>query len=85
MTLTLNLPPDVEQKFLAEAQAQGVSPDEFFSDILLARLKEHPKQPIFRKRELGKKSLAQLFAESPLKGLDLDFSGSQDTGRPIDL
>jgi len=37
------------------------------------------------KRPSGKKSLAQLFAESPLKGLDLDFSRSQDAGRPVEL
>jgi hypothetical protein len=37
MTVTLNLPPNVEQAFLAEAQAKGVSPDELVRDVLLAR------------------------------------------------
>jgi Arc/MetJ-type ribon-helix-helix transcriptional regulator len=40
-----------------------------------------PKRP----RPEGKKSLVELFAESPLKGLDLDFSRSKSIGRPVDL
>ncbi len=38
MTVTLNLPPHVEQAILAEAQAKGMSPDELVQDLLLARL-----------------------------------------------
>jgi len=37
------------------------------------------------KRPRGRKSLAQLFAESPLKGLDLKFERDADTGRPVTL
>ena len=37
MTVTLNLPPNVEQAFLAEAQARGMSLDELLRDVLLAR------------------------------------------------
>jgi hypothetical protein len=85
MTVTLNLPPDIERRFLAEAQANGVSLDEFVRDLLLARIQEGGKTPPADKRPSGKKSLAQLFAESPLKGLDLDFSRSPDTGRPVEL
>jgi hypothetical protein len=33
MTLTLNLPPQVEQAYLAEAQARGVSLDALVSDV----------------------------------------------------
>ena len=36
MTVTLNLPPHVEQAYLAEAQAKGVSLDELLREILLA-------------------------------------------------
>lgn len=39
MTLTLNLPPQVEQAYLAEAHARGLSLDALVSDVLLAR---HP-------------------------------------------
>lgn len=37
MTVTLNLPPDVERAFLAEAQAKGVSLDEWVREVLIAR------------------------------------------------
>jgi Arc/MetJ-type ribon-helix-helix transcriptional regulator len=36
-------------------------------------------------RTEGRKSLVELFEESPLRGLDLDFSRNRSTGRPIDL
>ena len=36
-------------------------------------------------RPAGKRSLVELFAESPLKGLDLDFSRNKSGARPVDL
>jgi len=36
MTLTLNLPPHVEQAYLAEAQAKGVPLDELVREVLIA-------------------------------------------------
>ena len=40
MTLTLNLPPQIEQAYLAEAQARGISPDDVMREVLIAG---HPK------------------------------------------
>jgi hypothetical protein len=37
MTVTLNLPPAVEQAVLAEAQAKGISLDELVRDVLVSR------------------------------------------------
>jgi hypothetical protein len=37
MTLTLNLPPQIEQAYLAEAHARGLSLDALVSDVLLTR------------------------------------------------
>jgi hypothetical protein len=37
MTVTLNLPPNVEEAFLAEARARGVSLDELVREVLLER------------------------------------------------
>jgi hypothetical protein len=37
MTVTLNLPPDIEQTFIGEAAARGLTLDEFFREVLLAR------------------------------------------------
>jgi hypothetical protein len=37
MTVTLNLPPDIERAFQSEAQARGLSLDEFMSEVILSR------------------------------------------------
>jgi hypothetical protein len=37
MTVTLNLPPDIERAFEGEAQARGLSLDEFLSEVILSR------------------------------------------------
>jgi putative addiction module CopG family antidote len=37
------------------------------------------------RRPAERKSLVQLFAESPLKGLDLKFERDKDMGRPVGL
>jgi hypothetical protein len=37
MTVTLNLPPDIERAFQGEAQARGLSLDEFLSEMVLPR------------------------------------------------
>jgi hypothetical protein len=36
MTVTLNLPPQMEQAFLAEAHAKGLSVDELVRDVVLS-------------------------------------------------
>ena len=37
MTVTLNLPPSVEQAFIGEAALRGLTPDQFASEVLLTR------------------------------------------------
>jgi hypothetical protein len=44
MTVTLNLPPDIERAFEGEAQARGLSLDEFLSEVILSRA-EHVAGP----------------------------------------
>jgi hypothetical protein len=41
--------------------------------------------PVTRLRGEGKKSLAQLFAESPFKGLSMEFERFSDVLPPVDL
>ena len=36
MTITLNLPPEVEQAYLAQAQEKGVALDDIVRDVLIA-------------------------------------------------
>lgn len=42
-------------------------------------------EPPLQKQLKVRKSLAQLFAESPFKGLDLEFDRKSDTGRNVEL
>ena len=37
MTVTVNLPPDIERAFLAEAQAKGISLNDWVGGVLMAR------------------------------------------------
>ena len=45
MTVTLNLPPDIERAFLDEAEAKGLPLDEFLRDILVSQARnEHGRR-----------------------------------------
>ena len=77
MTMKLDLKPEIEAGLLAQAQARGLSLEAYLDQVL--------QDAAVSKRPAGRKSLSQLFAESPLKGLDLKFERDPDTGRPIEL
>ena len=77
MTMKLNLKPEIEAGLLAQAQARGLSLEAYLDQVL--------QSAAVPKRPSGRKSLAQLFAESPFKGLDLKFERDSDTGRPVEL
>jgi hypothetical protein len=80
MSMKLELPPEVQAGLLAQAQANGLSLEAYAEKVLRERAAGNGKP-----RASGRKSLARLFAESPLKGLDLRFERDQDTGRPVKL
>jgi hypothetical protein len=71
MTITVDISPEVEAELARKAAAHGVDVPAYVATLI-----EKAAQPIRPKyqRPEGRKSLAQLFAESPLAGLDLDFS-----------
>ena len=76
MTVKLDLKPEIEAGLLAKAQARGLSMEVYLELVL--------EEAAASKRTAGRKSLSQLFAESPLKGLDLKLERDSDTGRPIE-
>jgi hypothetical protein len=76
--MNLELKPEIEAGLLTQARARGLSLEAYLNEVLEGAAAAKP-------RPAGRKSLAQLFAESPLKGLDLKFERDQDTGRPVEL
>jgi hypothetical protein len=76
--MKLELKPEVEAGLLAQARARGLSLEAYLDEVL-------QRASVAKSRPAGRKSLAQLFAESPLKGLDLKFERDQDMGRPVSL
>ena len=46
MTVTLNLPPDIERAFQREAQVRGLSLDEFLSEMILSRAEDADGQSV---------------------------------------
>jgi len=77
VTVKLELKPEIEAALLAQAHARGLSLEAYLDQVL--------RNATTAKRPAGRKSLAQLFAESPLKGLDLSFDRNPDVGRPVKL
>ncbi len=78
MTVKLDLKPEIEAGLLARATARGLSLEAYLDQVL-----QHAAAS--KQRRADRKSLARLFAESPLKGLDLIFERDPDRGRPVKL
>jgi hypothetical protein len=83
MTITVEISPEVEAELARKAAARGVDVPAYVATLIeqAARPEDRPKY----QRPEGRKSLAQLFAESPFAGLDIDFERDPDTGRDIEL
>ncbi|MGP0089150.1 MAG: hypothetical protein ACLPKB_04215 [Xanthobacteraceae bacterium] len=77
MTVKLELKPEIEAALQAQAHARGLSLEAYLEQVL--------QDGTSSKRPAAKKSLAQLFAESPLKGLSLSFDRDRDMGRSVKL
>jgi hypothetical protein len=76
--MKLELKPEIEAGLLAQAHARGLSLEAYLDEVLKRAAAVKP-------RPAGRKSLARLFAQSPLKGLDLTFERDRDMGRPVKL
>lgn len=81
MTIEINKP-ELEALIRARLQAGEFQSVE---DMLLDALRTGKPDEKPSSRPSDRKSLAQLFAESPLKGLDLKFEREPDTGRAVEL
>ena len=91
MTITIDISPEVQSELARRAAARGIDVQAYVASLLeqatqpeSAELQDQTARPK-RPRPPGRKSLAQLFAESPFRGLDLDFERDCDFGRDIEL
>ena len=90
MTITVDITPEVQAALVRQAAAHGRAVEVHAASLLekAVHLPQYPPQYQTRQkrqRAPGRKSLAQLFAESPFRGLDLHFERDRDLGRDIDL
>lgn len=91
MPFTVELKPEVERALADQAAAHGMNVPAYAATLL-----EQAAQPaapesqerigrLNHQRPPGRKSLAQLFADSPFRGLDLNFEREPDLGRDAQL
>ncbi len=83
MTITVDISPEAEAELARKAAARGVDVRSFVLTLIEQAAKPEDRQKY--QRPEGRKSLAQLFAESPFAGLDMDFERDPDTGRDVEL
>ena len=86
-TMTIEIhSPEVEAIIRSRMAAGGFRNAE---DVIVQALMSTPPAEgsanAARRRPAGRKSLAQLFADSPFKGLDIDFERDSDYGRDVEL
>jgi hypothetical protein len=78
MTVKLELNPDLGAVLQAQALERGISLESYMNELLRIAAAETTESA-------RRKSLVQLFAESPWKGLDLKVDRDADCGRPVQL
>jgi hypothetical protein len=84
MTITVDIKPEVQAELERKAAACGVDVPAYVATLIEQAAQPEAVRPKYR-RPAGRKSLAQLFAESPFAGLDMDFERDPDLGRDIEL
>jgi len=92
MTITVEITPEVQAALALQAAAHGRPVEAHVASLIEEAVHLAPAGPLQgqaaprkHQRAPGRKSLAQLFAESPFRGLDLDFERDRDPGRHIEL
>ena len=82
--MEVHLTPD-QEAFIQQHVSTGrfATADEAVQEAVML-LEERERQRM-KTRTSGRKSLAQLFAESPFKGLDMEFPRGKDTLRVVEL
>lgn len=84
MTIEVDLNPQTQALLAAQAAARQMDL-RMYAAALLERAASETPPPGLGYRSSERKSLARLFADSPFKGLDLDFERDPDLGRDLAL
>jgi hypothetical protein len=91
MTIQVEISPETLAWLAAQAATQSMDVPTYAASLLeqakrpAASGPQSQIAPLSRQRPNGQKSLAQLFAESPFRGLNLDFEADRDFGRDVSL
>lgn len=88
MTIQVELSPETESRLAAQAAARRMDVRAYAASLLEQAAQPtalESENPSAHLRPADRKSLARLFAESPFRGLDLDFERDRDFGRDIEL
>jgi hypothetical protein len=87
MTIEVELNAKTQALLAARAAARNMDLRVYAASLLEQAASESAPDPSSAtgQRSSGRKSLAQLFADSPFKGLDLDFERDADLGRDLAL
>lgn len=91
MTIQVELSSETEALLAVKAAAHSMDVPAYAASLLEQAAHPPPNAAqdaddhSVRQRPAGRKNLAQLFADSPFKGLDLDFERDADLGREIEL
>jgi len=84
LTIQVELSPETESRLAAQAAAHRMDVPAYAATLLEQAAQPSAPEPQ-ENRPTNRKSLAQLFAESPFQGLDLDFERDPDVGRDVVL
>jgi len=87
MTIQVELSPETEAWLAAKAASHRMDIPAYAASLLERARHPSDSQPLDgssasrRQRPSDRKSLAQLFADSPFRGLNLEFEKDRDLGR----
>ena len=76
--------PEVEA-IIRSRMSAGKNAEEVIMQALKSSSAAEAPAVVTPRRPAGRKSLAQLFADSPFSGLDIDFERDHDYGRDVTL
>jgi hypothetical protein len=90
MTIRVEVSAETEARLAAEAAARNMDVSAYAGFLLEQATSPNRNGSSVEannpaQRTPGSKSLAQLFAESPFRGLDLNFQRDADGGRDVEL